>query len=41
MRPLTRQACRFYSRIGAYNSESRDGVAGMALVEKHYPDYRE
>ena len=30
-----------FGRIGAYNSESRDWVASMALVEKHYPDYKE
>lgn len=29
-----------FGRIGVYNSGSRDWVAGMALVEKLYPDYR-
>ena len=28
-------------RMGQYNRESRDWVASMALVEKHYPDYKE
>lgn len=27
-------------RMGQYNEQSRDWVASMALVEKHYPDYR-
>ncbi len=27
-------------RMGQYNDQSRDWVASMALVEKHYPDYR-
>lgn len=30
-----------FGRIGAYDSSSRDWVASMALVEKHYPDYCE
>ena len=29
-----------FGRIGVYDSKSRDWVASMALVEKHYPDYR-
>jgi ribulose-5-phosphate 4-epimerase/fuculose-1-phosphate aldolase len=30
-----------FGRIGAYDSESRDWVASMALVEKLYPDYKQ
>ncbi len=30
-----------FGRMGQYNRESRDWVASMALVEKHYPDYKE
>lgn len=30
-----------FGRAGAYDSRSRDWVAGMALVEKLYPDYKE
>lgn len=33
------RAARF-GRIGVYDSSSRDWVAGMALVEKLFPDYR-
>ena len=29
-----------FGRIGVYNSASRDWVAGMALVEKLFPDYK-
>lgn len=29
-----------FGRIGVYDSTSRDWVAGMALVEKLYPDYK-
>jgi hypothetical protein len=29
-----------FGRIGVYDSKSRDWVAGMALVEKLYPDYK-
>ncbi len=29
-----------FGRIGVYNSGSRDWVAGMALVEKLFPDYK-
>lgn len=29
-----------FGRMGVYNSDSRDWVASMALVEKLYPDYR-
>lgn len=29
-----------FGRTGVYNSGSRDWVAGMALVEKLYPDYK-
>jgi ribulose-5-phosphate 4-epimerase/fuculose-1-phosphate aldolase len=29
-----------FGRIGVYDSASRDWVAGMALVEKLYPDYK-
>jgi ribulose-5-phosphate 4-epimerase/fuculose-1-phosphate aldolase len=40
----SRETCveraRKFGRIGAYDSTSRDWVASMALVEKHYPDYR-
>lgn len=34
------ERARKFGRIGAYDSKSRDWVASMALVEKHYPDYR-
>jgi ribulose-5-phosphate 4-epimerase/fuculose-1-phosphate aldolase len=30
-----------FGRIGVYDSKSRDWVAGMALVEKLYPDYKD
>jgi len=30
-----------FGRIGQYNSASRDWVAGMALVEKLYPEYQD
>ncbi len=30
-----------FGRIGQYHSDSRDWVAGMALVEKLYPDYKD
>jgi len=30
-----------FGRIGQYDSKSRDWVAGMALVERLYPDYKE
>ena len=30
-----------FGRIGVYDSKSRDWVASMALVEKHYPDYKD
>jgi len=29
-----------FGRMGVYNSDSRDWVASMALVEKLYPDYK-
>ncbi len=29
-----------FGRIGQYNSDSRDWQASMALVEKHYPEYK-
>ncbi|MCX7199676.1 MAG: hypothetical protein NTW37_17310 [Proteobacteria bacterium] len=44
MKMPSRETCveraRKFGRIGAYDSTSRDWVASMALVEKHYPDYR-
>lgn len=30
-----------FGRMGQYDARSRDWVASMALVEKHYPDYKE
>jgi len=30
-----------FGRIGQYDATSRDWVASMALVEKHYPDYKD
>ncbi len=30
-----------FGRMGQYDAKSRDWVASMALVEKHYPDYKE
>ncbi|MEX2453160.1 MAG: class II aldolase/adducin family protein [Rhodospirillaceae bacterium] len=30
-----------FGRVGVYDSSSRDWVASMALVEKHYPEYRD
>jgi ribulose-5-phosphate 4-epimerase/fuculose-1-phosphate aldolase len=30
-----------FGRMGQYDATSRDWVASMALVEKHYPDYKE
>ena len=33
------RAARF-GRMGVYDSESRDWVASLALVEKLYPDYK-
>lgn len=32
---------RKFGRIGQYDESSRDWVASMALVEKHYPDYKD
>ncbi len=32
---------RKFGRMGQYNAQSRDWVASMALVEKHYPDYKD
>ncbi len=29
-----------FGRMGVYNADSRDWVAGLALVEKLYPDYK-
>ena len=29
-----------FGRMGQYDAQSRDWVASMALVEKHYPDYK-
>lgn len=29
-----------FGRMGQYNDKSRDWVASMALVEQHYPDYK-
>ncbi len=30
-----------FGRMGQYDAKSRDWVASMALVEKHYPDYKD
>jgi ribulose-5-phosphate 4-epimerase/fuculose-1-phosphate aldolase len=30
-----------FGRMGQYDAKSRDWVASMALVEKHYPDYKQ
>lgn len=30
-----------FGRMGQYDAQSRDWVASMALVEQHYPDYKE
>lgn len=30
-----------FGRIGAYDTSSRDWQAGLALADKHFPDYRE
>ena len=30
-----------FGRMGQYDAKSRDWIASMALVEKHYPDYKE
>jgi ribulose-5-phosphate 4-epimerase/fuculose-1-phosphate aldolase len=30
-----------FGRMGQYDARSRDWVASMALVEKHYPDYKD
>ena len=35
------ERARKFGRIGQYHSGSRDWVAGMALVEKLYPDYKD
>lgn len=29
-----------FGHVGLYDAPSRDGVAGVALVEQHYPDYK-
>ena len=34
------ERARKFGRAGAYDSQSRDWVASMALVEKLYPDYK-
>ena len=34
------ERARNFGRAGSYDSESRDWVASMALVEKLYPDYK-
>lgn len=38
---VCRERAAKFGRIGVYNSESRDWVASMALVEKHYPEFRD
>ena len=35
------ERARKFGRVGAYDSNSRDWVAAMALVEKLYPDYKQ
>jgi ribulose-5-phosphate 4-epimerase/fuculose-1-phosphate aldolase len=34
------QRVKKFGRMGQYNEQSRDWVASMALVEKHYSDYK-
>jgi ribulose-5-phosphate 4-epimerase/fuculose-1-phosphate aldolase len=40
-RELCAQRARAFGRLGQYDAGSRDWVAGLALVEKLYPDYRQ
>ena len=35
------QRAKKFGRMGQYDGRSRDWVASMALVEKHYPDYKD
>lgn len=40
-RELCKERARMFGRFGQYDSKSRDWVAGLALVEKLYPDYKQ
>mgnify|MGYP000281515394 CR=1 FL=1 len=39
-RQLCEARAREFGRHGQYDANSRDWVAGLALVEQHYPDYK-
>ena len=38
-RELCEERVRMFGHLGQYDATSRDWMAGLALVEKHYPDY--
>lgn len=40
-RALCEARARQFGRLGQYDSGSRDWIAGLALVEKHHPDYKQ
>ena len=40
-RALCEARAREFGRYGQYDATSRDWVAGLALVEKQYPDYKQ
>lgn len=39
-RELCEERVRMFGRLGQYDATSRDWVAGLALVEQKYPDYK-
>ncbi len=39
-RALCEERARMFGHVGQYDATSRDWVAGVALVEQHYPDYK-
>ncbi|MDB5811503.1 MAG: class aldolase/adducin family protein [Betaproteobacteria bacterium] len=39
-RELCEERVKMFGHVGQYDASSRDWQAGMELVEKHYPDYK-
>ena len=39
-RALCEERARLFGQLGQYDATSRDWLAGLALVEQHYPDYK-
>jgi len=39
-RELCEERVKMFGRVGLYDAASRDWVAGLALVEQKYPDYK-